>query len=285
MNTTENNNMNEAIAAADTFIRENDSDSSVAAKAVYKVLLTYEIVTEESAAEGDAEERGTEDEYPISLPALIELLTEEFNWIESSSWPTVSGHDWLISDDQFDGTTRGYESGDNKTLHLHIKNVDGSAIAGNEAQLFHAIAKAQKVTEEQEKELAKIVARKLIIRKPEHAGLIDEAISQGNLPSFEDFKMYDHAWIYVLPISNAIAGIYFAVENSDSEALEFLADKFPSLLIDEEDIDWTSGDEFCHICSQDKSSAYCVNCRVADVIETESGFIPNIDQSGFIQLL
>lgn len=79
----------------------------------YVYEMAYEIVTEESAAEGDAEERGWEVELSEPYASLEELLREVgsvASWVEWSSSNPNPEHDWLVSDSEQDMHTGAYKS-------------------------------------------------------------------------------------------------------------------------------------------------------------------------------
>lgn len=76
---------------------------------------TFEIVTEESAEDGDCAESGflSQDE-PVTFKELVELLEGG----EPSSWPaTGCTHDWVTQDQ---GETREwFESGERESHSIH----------------------------------------------------------------------------------------------------------------------------------------------------------------------
>jgi len=95
----------------------------------YYYKMTYEIVTEESAAEGDFEETGWEEERSDDYQSLHELLEDvshKANWLEwSSSHPT--GNDWITSEADQDYRTGAYTS-----YGLFIKRNDGQPLSRRE---------------------------------------------------------------------------------------------------------------------------------------------------------
>jgi len=93
----------------------------------YIVNKTFEVVSEESAEAGEAEETGFEfeNERYDSLRDLIHDNRHE-SWVEwSSSHPT--GRDWLISEPEQD-----YNTGDYTSYGLHIKRSDKKALSRRE---------------------------------------------------------------------------------------------------------------------------------------------------------
>ena len=95
----------------------------------YYYKMTYEVVTPESAAEGDAEERGWEvdrSENFSSLQALLRDVEDKGPWLEwSSSHPT--GNDWIISQGDED-----FRTGAETSYHLFIKRNDGQPLSRRE---------------------------------------------------------------------------------------------------------------------------------------------------------
>lgn len=95
----------------------------------YIVNKKYEVVTEESAQQGDAADRGFEfeDETYDSLRDLIQANSNE-NWLEwSSSHVSGSPYEWLVSEAEQDPRTGEY-----KSYGLHIKRSDGKPLSRRE---------------------------------------------------------------------------------------------------------------------------------------------------------
>lgn len=96
---------------------------------VRKIRTSYEVVTYESAEEGDAEERGWEDEEGVvmepdefdqeegitAVDKAVEFLSGK-GVIEASSYPWAPG-DWFISEDEVD-----YKTGDRTQYHFFLDN-------------------------------------------------------------------------------------------------------------------------------------------------------------------
>ena len=99
-----------------------------------RIKISYEIVTHESAAEGDAAERGwideegveiTPDEYDLDdsegdeLAAVVKLATKTIGGcVEASDYPRCHpGHTWYTDSD---GTT-DYQTGDNTRQSYHLE--------------------------------------------------------------------------------------------------------------------------------------------------------------------
>lgn len=93
----------------------------------YMVSKTYEVVTDESAEQGDFADHGFEFESKKydSLRDLIEDNRNE-SWIEWSS-SHVRGDEWLISEADQDQHTGEYRS-----YGLHIKRSDGKPLSRRE---------------------------------------------------------------------------------------------------------------------------------------------------------
>jgi len=83
----------------------------------YVMSMTYEIVDEESAAMGDAKERGWEyeDEEYDSLEELLDDVQDKASWVEWSSSHPRPG-DWIRSEAEQD-----YSTGEWTTYDLFIK--------------------------------------------------------------------------------------------------------------------------------------------------------------------
>jgi len=85
-------------------------------------------VTEESAAEGDAEERGfVRERELVSVREAISALAE---CSELSSWPIngpdqMSGHEWASTEPRQDMHTGAYES-----RSVHVARADGTPLTG-----------------------------------------------------------------------------------------------------------------------------------------------------------
>jgi hypothetical protein len=97
---------------------DDDDDNFFPGK--YKMSITYGVVTEESAAEGDYAETGykVEDEIYDSLDELLDDVKHDHSWLEwSSSHPTTG--DWVVSQDEED-----YATGDHTSYNLHIENME-----------------------------------------------------------------------------------------------------------------------------------------------------------------
>jgi hypothetical protein len=107
----------------DEFVLDGDGEG-------YNVSMAYEIVTEESAEIGDAEERGyeIEDRFCETIDDVISIGNDKA-WIAWSSDPMDPSHDWLISQeekDMYDGSSTSYT--------LRIKREDGKPLSPEEVQ-------------------------------------------------------------------------------------------------------------------------------------------------------
>lgn len=94
---------------------------------IYKI--TYEVITQESAAEGDAAERGWEVEQSDiydDLEDLVRSVANKHTWIEWSSIPAQSG-DWINSEVDTDMHT-----GNDTSYSLFIEHADGTPLNDEE---------------------------------------------------------------------------------------------------------------------------------------------------------
>ena len=82
---------------------------------------TYELITDESASEGESEEQGWEVEKANWQPGMLREFLDEFRYyfIEPSS-SYVDKHTWWTAYDVNEGTREFYEDGIYKNLSLHI---------------------------------------------------------------------------------------------------------------------------------------------------------------------
>ena len=87
----------------------------------FRYSITYEVVTEESAAEGDAEERGYEVE-DVQVDTLQDLAHE----VDSYGWIEDSGR-WFDTEPQQD-----MHSGSYTRYSLHVKHLDGTELSSSE---------------------------------------------------------------------------------------------------------------------------------------------------------
>lgn len=105
---------------------------------MYKYKMAYEIISTESAEEGDAEERGWEVEESEEFDTLEELLKDNKimyqSWLEWSSSDPNPAHDWLISAADEDMRTSNFT-----TYHLWIKRSDGSNLSKEEFDKVNAL--------------------------------------------------------------------------------------------------------------------------------------------------
>lgn len=95
----------------------------------YFYKMSYQVVTEESAAEGDFAESGWEEERSKNYRSLKELLHDvsgKANWTEWSS-TNPSGTDWITSEPEQDYRTGNYTSYD-----LFIKRNDGQPLSARD---------------------------------------------------------------------------------------------------------------------------------------------------------
>jgi hypothetical protein len=85
------------------------------------VDITYEVVTEESAECGEADETGFElQDDPCTFRELVELLRGHR---EPSSWPMreAGPRDWFTSDMEQD-----YRTGEHRRTSVHLSRANGS---------------------------------------------------------------------------------------------------------------------------------------------------------------
>lgn len=94
----------------------------------YIVNLTYEVVDEESAQEGEAKEHGFEEENKKydSLRDLIDAY-DNYSWLEWSSSHVSGKGEWINSEEDQD-----YRTGESKTYGLHIKRSDNKPLSRRE---------------------------------------------------------------------------------------------------------------------------------------------------------
>lgn len=96
----------------------------------YRYRLSFDVVTEASAADGDTAETGWENEESEVFFSLEELLRE--HQVRSKSWLEWSdgkpcGTSWVLSQEETDS-----HKGDVTTYHLFIKRVDGKGLRKEE---------------------------------------------------------------------------------------------------------------------------------------------------------
>jgi hypothetical protein len=100
----------------------------------YFYKMTYDIVTEESAAEGDTAENGWEEEGSEAYDSLEDLLREvrsKAHWLEWSSSVPHPGA-WITSEAEQD-----MHSGDYKNYDLFIERVDKKPLSREEFRFIH----------------------------------------------------------------------------------------------------------------------------------------------------
>lgn len=100
----------------------------------YFYKMSYEVVSEESAAEGDVSDRGWEEEGSEKFDTLEDLLNDidDKSWSEWSSSNPDGKRDWLISED-----VENYSSGDRTTYHLWIMRKDGKPLSKEELRFIN----------------------------------------------------------------------------------------------------------------------------------------------------
>lgn len=109
-----------------------DLGGSVEGNKKYKYGITYQLVTPESAENGDFEDTGWEREYAVEeLQDILQDAVNRYGIYEPSGSPVHGGVWWSsVSPD----TDRDYfEKGHEKYYSLHITNVDGSELTDEEA--------------------------------------------------------------------------------------------------------------------------------------------------------
>ena len=96
----------------------------------YTYKMTYEVVTPESAEDGEAEERGWEEEGSEPYESLEDVLNaseiSQKNWIEWSD-STPSARSWLVSEADQD-----FRTGADTTYNLWIMRADGTPLDQDE---------------------------------------------------------------------------------------------------------------------------------------------------------
>ena len=108
-------------------------DESLKFPGQYLLSITYEIVTEESAAEGDVAERGFEEENLTygSLDELADDLTHgnhAHSWLEWSGSPAQGG-DWIVGE-----ANQDYRTGEWISYSAHMSHADGSPLSNEETK-------------------------------------------------------------------------------------------------------------------------------------------------------
>jgi hypothetical protein len=95
----------------------------------YTYKMAYEVVTPESAEEGDAEDRGWEEEGSQIYDYLEELLkaVDDHSWMEWSSSSPDGKHDWLVSQGEV-----SFRTGAETSYHLWIERKDGRPLSRHE---------------------------------------------------------------------------------------------------------------------------------------------------------
>lgn len=130
---------------------EEDMDDWAEQPREYILRYTYCLVTPESAAEGDCEERGwVKDGYEIpvgyddeqpddedinmyydSLAELVDALSYDHSWFRWSSSPAGPG-DWIVSQEE-----ENYSTGGSTQYNAHITHGDGSDLNDQEMVYIH----------------------------------------------------------------------------------------------------------------------------------------------------
>lgn len=105
---------------------------------MYKYKMAYEIVSPESAEDGEAEEQGWEIEDSEEFNTIEELLNDSEikykSWLEWSSSDPKPAHDWLIS-----AADEDMRTGKSTTYHLWIKRIDGLSLTKDEFNAVNAL--------------------------------------------------------------------------------------------------------------------------------------------------
>ena len=93
----------------------------------FLVTKTYEVVTPESAEDGEASDRGESDEWAGSAREVVEEIRRGW-YVYPSLWPVaaahMTGHEWLSSEPAIED----YSTNETWTYHLHIRAADGSPL-------------------------------------------------------------------------------------------------------------------------------------------------------------
>lgn len=111
---------------------ESLDDATKATWKGYHYKMAYEVVTPESAEEGDAEERGWSEEKSSPCNSIEELLKD--NDIKYKSWTewsstNPSSRDWLTSEPDQD-----FQSGADTSYSLWVVREDGKPLSKEELQ-------------------------------------------------------------------------------------------------------------------------------------------------------
>ena len=92
----------------------------------FLMTKTYDVVTPESAEEGDFDQ-GESDEWTGSAREVVEEIRRG-GYIHPSLWPVhpchMTGREWLSSEPQIED----YSTDETWTYHLHIRAQDGAAL-------------------------------------------------------------------------------------------------------------------------------------------------------------
>lgn len=99
----------------------------------YVYRMTYGVVTEESAQDGDYADQGWEIEGSETFQSLRDLLRDVpgHSWLEWSSYPPSPGS-WITSEGEQD-----MHSGDSTNYDLFIEHADGSELSKREMAYVH----------------------------------------------------------------------------------------------------------------------------------------------------
>ena len=94
----------------------------------YRVKMAYEVITEESAAEGDVASQGWEfkNQHEGCLEDAVKALSDH-GWLEWSSSGTHAHGDWLVSEEE-----RDMDYGDTTIYHAWIERADHKPLGHDE---------------------------------------------------------------------------------------------------------------------------------------------------------
>lgn len=100
----------------------------------YRYKMAYEIVTPESAEQGDADERGWIEKKSEQYGTLEDLIrvVRDHTWLEWSSSRPRGRHDWIVSEGE-----ENYRTGANTSYSLWIEREDGMDLSEYEMDFIN----------------------------------------------------------------------------------------------------------------------------------------------------
>ena len=132
----------EVSISSDGTLQGFQAEGEISGEQAMIYSVTYEIITHESAEQGDAEDRGFEVEPVVGpLSEIIDLGRHTYGTSEATSSPVMVGCSWTSPDPVND---RNYfEKGESKYYGLHIKHIDGKDLSQEEAVFINDALKGK----------------------------------------------------------------------------------------------------------------------------------------------